>query len=1414
MIHSASASSLPSHQTPKRLTLVQQQSLASAAASVRPHSMSMSAADGSPLGVGYNPYLLAESTLPMAAGATGSGTSGTPQFRKTKNLEQRLAEYLKPPRAGAKTAGSGNGDTPASPDKEKSNISVNVLLHPKSPLGSLNSPTGANFGTVGGDILARSAAAAAASSAAGKEEKEGSGTAPSSPQMGPRARKAAADAAAKFAAEAKQEEARAAAQAADLVRSVKKKKHRSAAEEEAAAAALAAAAAASEAATKAAAAAKEAAQAEEDADSSSSSSATPAAMNLRLVLKEKKAQAAAKEQERARDADAKKPWQGITWTEVVQAKMLLSQQAKSRAAAAASGQPPPERDERRNPTQAVQVASALLAAQSGKSGSGKKPFNVYSLTEFQRQEYKTAVEQGKWLNMMAKEDAAPATKSTTTAGSSGNSQVEFLPNENKRVSSKTRVLNLAKGDVVQQSSGSGGSMSSLNNGPGSAPPPGQLLYNTYVSCNGQYGYVRFLGRVAWGTGLWVGMELVEKHSFASTGLANAPWVDFYSEQSAISMQLVEETAEQKAEHKRRVRAANSATGSVADQMAAAAEGGPTSQMMLNTAIPRPLLLAAMLPPPREKAVLGKDGKITSGAGNSLQSSSDAQYQPLSQSIFPFIDVMCFLREGLAACFEMGEVDPGLAYFAPLDSVKRVAQRPKIDSKTLLQHKEQQTNPFADVDELAIQCPKKQEATVEMLARYLTVSDREVLDGERNKARAIFRWICHNIRFDPSGQGGRGHHGGGAGGEGGGAGGAQPNSSTDVISIIRHRRATAEGFALLFHALATAGGLACLRIRGVEKQLNSRTDQVVRQKHAWNAIKIEGEWSLVDCVYSCGQFVESVTRDPKTGQYSGERVFQQMFSDAYFATPPSLFILEHFPSDAFGDAYAKLLPAEYNNLQLLRSVVTAQEFEKGLIPGRAFVEYQMRSSVFSYALECKQPSFQIELTAPAFILFDVELKLKSHIVDLSQCAHVAYDGEQVTIYLIFPVPGEYTCRITCKPNWRELDVYDACLTYKLTSHTGLVPLAANKDVIIGFLQHRKVNARDSRSLFNRHFTLLHPLSGHLIPKAPFVVQLKGPEICDSVVVACNGDWQRLSATSLSKGGGVKLFEGTAVIQPRYELQIFYEMEKKFHLLFFYRANLTSFSNIYLEKDKSAAAAAASAANNAAAQGASGAHPELWHGKCALGLEGRCFDANLSLDVPACRFGKGVCTFIIHCSVAWDVAIQMQEGWRNGTPLPENQVVVEELKNFRTQAMTQYKITTTLPSSAAAHASMERERASSNAGDLPRMSPNNGGGRVRGASFAFDSSNGPASPSLQGLRSSPSGPRGMSGSGAGADLSKLSLSGDSDAPRLSTQFVLVVNCRSIKAGGPMRYALSYYIDTMKTGQNAMANNQQQQLQIEVE
>ena len=281
----------------------------------------------------------------------------------------------------------------------------------------------------------------------------------------------------------------------------------------------------------------------------------------------------------------------------------------------------------------------------------------------------------------------------------------------------------------------------------------------------------------------------------------------------------------------------------------------------------------------------------------------------------------------------------------------------------------------------------------------------------------------------------------------------------------------------------------------------------------------------------------------------------------------------------------------------------------------------------------------------------------------------------------------------------------------------------------------------------------------------------------------------------------------MIQPRYELQIFYETDKKFHLLYYYKANLTSFSNVYLEKDKAKAAAAAAAATKHPSLAA----PDLWHGKCSLGIEGRAFDANLSLDVPNCKFGKSVCVFVIHVSVAWDVALQVQEGWKNGSPLQDNQVVVEEMKNFRNGHMTQYKITTTLPATAALE-SRPAASAAASAADEPRSpqnrlrsavagvvrgigSPTAAAGVAAAADFANALSDGADKRRAEDAAAAAAG-------GAGhrrrpTNLITASAAPDPEESKASTQFVLVINARNIKTGGPMRYCLSYYFDVAKVG-----------------
>ena len=55
-------------------------------------------------------------------------------------------------------------------------------------------------------------------------------------------------------------------------------------------------------------------------------------------------------------------------------------------------------------------------------------------------------------------------------------------------------------------------------------------------------------------------------------------------------------------------------------------------------------------------------------------------------------------------------------------------------------------------------------------------------------------------------------------------------------------------------------------------------------HAWNAVKIDGEWKLIDLAWAAGIV------DSGTGR------FKQVFNDAYFFTDPEKFFHNHFPEN--------------------------------------------------------------------------------------------------------------------------------------------------------------------------------------------------------------------------------------------------------------------------------------------------------------------------------------------------------------------------------------------------------------------------------------------------------------------------------------------------------------------------------------
>lgn len=172
--------------------------------------------------------------------------------------------------------------------------------------------------------------------------------------------------------------------------------------------------------------------------------------------------------------------------------------------------------------------------------------------------------------------------------------------------------------------------------------------------------------------------------------------------------------------------------------------------------------------------------------------------------------------------------------------------------------------------------------VTSLARYLTASAA----SPRLKAERIFLWITANINYDVPMLRAT---------EGGGFRDCTP------ANVLRRRQSVCQGYANLFQALGRQAGLEVEVVGGWARSNISAGDS-----HAWNAIKLDGSWYLVDCTWGAG--------------YVKGDDYYRSFAPFYFMTAPKDLITSHFPEEP--------------RWQLLDNPISREEFDQ-LTPIRPY-----------------------------------------------------------------------------------------------------------------------------------------------------------------------------------------------------------------------------------------------------------------------------------------------------------------------------------------------------------------------------------------------------------------------------------------------------------------------------------------------
>ncbi len=209
--------------------------------------------------------------------------------------------------------------------------------------------------------------------------------------------------------------------------------------------------------------------------------------------------------------------------------------------------------------------------------------------------------------------------------------------------------------------------------------------------------------------------------------------------------------------------------------------------------------------------------------------------------------------------------------------------------------------YEAIDRHALAAPRQAEQSLERLAAYLT----RPAQTDREKVRAVYRWVTARIAYDADSF----------------FAGRTPDDSPR--GVLRARRAVCSGYANLFAALCKQAGVRAVRVVGKARGYGERTGGLgPRDGHAWNAVRLEGRWWLLDATWGAGHL--------------DGRKFVRRFSEHYFLTPPDQLIFTHLPDNA--------------RWQLLPRPLTAQQFVAQPRVDRALFEMGVKAAAIRAAAE--------------------------------------------------------------------------------------------------------------------------------------------------------------------------------------------------------------------------------------------------------------------------------------------------------------------------------------------------------------------------------------------------------------------------------------------------------------------------------
>ena len=350
-----------------------------------------------------------------------------------------------------------------------------------------------------------------------------------------------------------------------------------------------------------------------------------------------------------------------------------------------------------------------------------------------------------------------------------------------------------------------------------------------------------------------------------------------------------------------------------------------------------------------------------------------------------------------------------------------------------------------MDRVAESVPSEETASVPQLARSLGIHAKT----DRMKARAIFTWVAENISYDVDCL-------------------KKGVVSKSPEEILRSRCGVCNGYSKLFKALADAchleskivvGSSKCFDPEGLTRSSHDKSLDYgyVEGSHAWNSVKIDGKWRLLDTTWASARKL-----------VGGEAQVSGKTNDYFFLTPPEEMIYSHFPAN----------PDD----QLLTKPLSRKEYDRlsPLQPGyfKYHVRLKSKRTFFQKLcdLESQDGSASFEFETGKAIDLNEMIYVNGEIGGKGRTFHQRTEtGEEIRI--LFDKPGDYYVSFIGREHEGASETWDPVVVYKVRVRRGAEP---KQDFPVLF-----------RALVESSGYLISPVSGVLEANRSHFFRLKAP-----------------------------------------------------------------------------------------------------------------------------------------------------------------------------------------------------------------------------------------------------------------------------------------------------------------------------------